>query len=135
MIDQLVLDASSAIRISMEAPESEASLAAILHADRTCVPALFMSETAHAVLRHVRAGDLEPSEAQERLLRCIRLVDGIGDDRALASKALSRALELGLSAYDAAYLELARELSCPLVTLDRRLGHAARSVGVEVLGH
>jgi predicted nucleic acid-binding protein len=36
------------------------------------------------------------------------------------------ALEHGLSAYDAAYLQLALDLEAPLVTFDRRLGEAAR---------
>lgn len=36
------------------------------------------------------------------------------------------ALEFELSAYDAAYLQLALELQAPLVTFDQRLGQAAR---------
>lgn len=35
------------------------------------------------------------------------------------------ALEYGLSAYDAAYLQLALDLGAPLATFDRRLGAAA----------
>jgi len=36
------------------------------------------------------------------------------------------ALELDLSAYDAAYLQLALDLQAPLATFDQRLGRAAR---------
>lgn len=34
-------------------------------------------------------------------------------------------METGLSAYDAAYLHLARSLDCPLATFDQRLARAA----------
>jgi predicted nucleic acid-binding protein len=37
-----------------------------------------------------------------------------------------------LSVYDAAYLELAYREKLPLATLDRRLGEAARLVGVQL---
>lgn len=36
------------------------------------------------------------------------------------------AMEYDLSAYDAAYLQLAVELQAPLITFDQRLGHAAK---------
>ena len=39
-----------------------------------------------------------------------------------------------LSAYDAAYLDLARRLALPLATLDRHLAAVAVQLGVEVIG-
>ena len=41
---------------------------------------------------------------------------------------------LGLTPYDAAYLELAQRLSLPLGSLDHSLRTAARSLGVPVIG-
>ncbi len=41
--------------------------------------------------------------------------------------------EYGLSAYDAAYLELAQRRGLGLATLDRRLGQAAREAGVNLI--
>jgi predicted nucleic acid-binding protein len=40
----------------------------------------------------------------------------------------------GLSAYDAAYLELAQRHQLPLASLDRDLRSAATALGVTVLG-
>ena len=39
-----------------------------------------------------------------------------------------------LSVYDAAYVELASREKLPLATLDRRLGEAARIIGVQLFG-
>ena len=44
-----------------------------------------------------------------------------------------QALRYNLSAYDAAYLELALRKSLPLATLDAQLDAAARQAGVPVL--
>jgi len=46
--------------------------------------------------------------------------------------ALRMARVHGLSVYDAAYLELASREKLPLATLDRRLGDAARLMGVKL---
>ena len=40
----------------------------------------------------------------------------------------------GLTAYDAAYLELALRTGLPLATLDTRLGSAARVAGIKLVG-
>ncbi len=48
-------------------------------------------------------------------------------------KALATAGTLGLYAYDAYVLEVARAEGAPLLTLDRALGRAARSIDVSVV--
>jgi predicted nucleic acid-binding protein len=48
----------------------------------------------------------------------------------LAVAAVSR--EFRLSGYDAQYLELARRLGLPLVTLDKDLRKAAKKAGVSI---
>ena len=55
---------------------------------------------------------------------------GAGADRAILDLAMAR----GLTAYDAAYLALARERGLPLATLDESLARAARLEGVVLLG-
>ena len=50
------------------------------------------------------------------------------------SNILPLAREYGLSAYDAAYLDVALRRAAPLATLDRRLQTAGRHAGVEMFG-
>ena len=57
------------------------------------------------------------------------VVDASSAQRALHA-ALDLARQFGLSAYDAAYLELALREGLPLATLDVRLQAAARQAGV-----
>jgi predicted nucleic acid-binding protein len=60
-------------------------------------------------------------------------VDTLGVDRAF-QQILSTAREHNLSAYDAAYLELAIREGLPLATLDDDLREAAKAVGVKIAG-
>ena len=101
---------------------------------RLLAPALWPLEVANALRNVVRRGRLaEPDVAN----LCNRLdayeieVQGSGDasvrQRYLAS------LTHDLTAYDAAYLELALHRRCPLATLDERLAQAAARAGVAVL--
>lgn len=50
------------------------------------------------------------------------------------SKLIFFAQEVGLTIYDALYIECAQRLRLPLVTFDKALAKAAKSVGVEVFG-
>ena len=59
-------------------------------------------------------------------------------DQATATHALGDTLNLArrykLSAYDAAYLELAQRTGLPLATLDANLAKAATTAGVPIFG-
>lgn len=49
------------------------------------------------------------------------------------ARAIALATESGLYAYDAYMLELARSRGFPLLTLDARVGVAARLAGIELV--
>ena len=49
--------------------------------------------------------------------------------RDLLPAALLRAVQTGLTAYDALYLELAHQVGAPLLTCDERLERVARGAG------
>jgi len=48
-------------------------------------------------------------------------------------QALTYSERLGVYAYDAYFIEVAKQQQCPLLSLDRGLLHAAREAGVEVM--
>lgn len=99
------------------------------------VPALWWYEISNALTMAQRRHRLAESESR-------RIVDlystlPIKTDADLSLDVVQRlqalAREYSLSAYDAAYLELAERRNVGLATLDRRLTTAARKAGVKIL--
>lgn len=99
------------------------------------VPGLWWNETANALLMAERHGRMSEADA----FRALELFRGLAPetDFAAGPEALWRwrslGREHGLSAYDAAYLELAARRQLGLATLDKALAKAARSAGVRTL--
>lgn len=97
------------------------------------VPCVWMLEVANVFLVAERRGRLDEDRARELLDRITRLrveQESIPDSSAIA-RILALARRYDLSAYDAAYLELAIRLDMPLATLDARLSAAAEKAGVK----
>jgi predicted nucleic acid-binding protein len=94
---------------------------------------LWYLEVANGFAIGERRGLLNPSQSQ-RCLDDIQklLADAIDSSANLVSVrlALSVARTFRLTAYDAAYLEMARQEQIPLATLDKALIAAAANVGV-----
>ena len=100
------------------------------------VPSLWWYEIANGLLAAERRGRLHEAEG----LRLLELYRGLPleTDAAGGPEALWRfrtlGREHGLSAYDAAYLELAARRQLSLASLDKALIQAARKAGVRTLG-
>lgn len=99
------------------------------------VPALWHFELANALVQGERRGRIDQAaivtfNGLVRDLR-IRTDHGLDDDGPLVLFLLAR--QHGLTAYDAAYLELATRVRAPLATLDRALRTAANTVGLGVV--
>lgn len=100
------------------------------------VPSLWWYEVANALLLAERRGRVSEAEGL-RLLELYRSLpletDSAGGPEALwRFRTLGR--EYGLTAYDAAYLELAARRQLSLASLDKALLKAARKAGVPSLG-
>ena len=90
-------------------------------------------EASNVIARAEAKGLLSEARSQAFLVLLQRL--NIATDPATAAHALGDTLHLArrykLSAYDAAYLELALRTGLPLATLDADLEKAAQAAGVE----
>ena len=132
-----VLGASVALAWCFEDKQT-AEIMAVL--DRVAVegasaPQLWPLEVLNALLAAQRRRRLDAAGRREVLALLYRLPIAIDPDTAThvwsATQAIAESHDL--TAYDAAYLELAMRLGLPLATLDRKLATAAGKVGVPLL--
>lgn len=132
-----VLDASVALAWSFgDEPEPGGEITTdLFEDDHAIVPAVWPLEVANALAIAERQRRLSRSEAEQltSLLADFDIeVEAITTRRALDA-VLDIARDYGLSAYDAAYLEIAIRRTLPLATLDGRLRAAAERAGVSIL--
>jgi predicted nucleic acid-binding protein len=103
-----------------------------LKESQAVVPSLFALETANVIAKLEGKGIVSEAESQ-RFISLLGQLD-IETDVQTMSHALGDTLNLArryrLSAYDAAYLELALRLGLPLATLDSDLAKAAATAGL-----
>ena len=133
----LVLDASVALGwcFKNEATEAGDRVLGRLAAEEAYVPAIWHLEIANVLALSERRRRITPARSAEfiALLETLAIVV----DEETAPRAFGRVLDLAreerLTAYDAAYLELAMRLGLPLASKDGDLCNAAERVGVSVL--
>ena len=136
---RFVLDASTVLTWCF--PDEEAQKAQeiserIAGGDTVVVPAFWRHEILNALLVGERRNRLTAKLIQAFIADLNRLPvdidDGATQDVVFnTTQALCR--KHGLTAYDAAYLEIAIRSACPLATADEDLRRAAAAEGVQVL--
>ena len=131
-----VLDSSVALSWCFENESSDAAYRLLdrIRAEPAAVPNLWHVEVANVLALAERRRRITRAESAEfiALLESLQ----ISVDVETSSRAFSRVLDLAreerLTAYDAAYLELAMRLGVPLASKDGDLCNAAERVGVMV---
>jgi len=136
-LTDFVVDASVAMAWCFEdesTPFTEAVLQR-LTTDRACAASIWPYEVANVLLGAERRGRISQSQAM-RFLELLRALP-ISVDEEGTRRAWSEVLALGrahrLTAYDAAYLELAARNDLPLASQDEELQRACRAMGVVVI--
>lgn len=129
----IVLDCSYTLAMVMPDEARPQDLPAVMDA-RLFAPGIWPVELANALRNGVRRGRLAQTEVQAVCARveAFEVETAPTPDLGVRQRYLA-AHAHDLSAYDAAYLELALQRRCALATLDAQLAAAARRAGVSVL--
>lgn len=138
MTDPFVADSSIGIGWVHPSQTTELTkklLEAVKNGTAVYVPALWHLEIANGLLTGVKRKLL--TEAQRELgltlLSQLRIIIDDESNRLAFSTISELAIKHSLTAYDAAYLELARRKSLPLGSRDEALKAAAKKAGVKLL--
>jgi predicted nucleic acid-binding protein len=132
-----VIDASTALATLLGQPEAMLSdpLIVRMAVEPALVPAHWGLEISNVLLRELRRGHLDEGQASALAQEAAAWPVSVDDQTAVL--ALSRvhdlARERGLTAYDAAYLELCLRRGASLATFDRQLASAADALGVALI--
>lgn len=134
----IVLDSSvtmAMVMVDEDLPDADAFLER-LSQERAIVPVHWELEVANSLISAARRGRMPTNQCRIRfdLARTLPIDTESSDNDAMLERTIEVALEYGLTAYDASYLELALRRSLSLATLDRALARAARAEGVDVIG-
>ena len=136
---RFVLDASVVLAWFID--PSVAPLAAriqrfLLQGDRAIVPHLWRPEVANGFVTAQKRGILTAVRSAQAFaeldLLLAQSIESVSHELSI-QRIVTSAQSFGLTAYDATYLETAREQRLPLATLDRRLAAAAAQAGVTVI--
>lgn len=132
----LVLDASIALAWALgeEPGEASARAADAVRGGRVHVPSIWPLEVANGLLMQVRRRRIgwPDCAAALRVVADLQVVVEALDSALACGPIAALGQALGVTAYDAAYIELALRLEVPLATLDQQLGRAATAAGARL---
>jgi len=119
----LVVDCSVLATVLFDEPDREVALLAMAGKE-LFVPDLLDHEMVSVALKKSKSGMQKAAKQALKDLSDLRLTRCVVDSAAQ----FELAQRMKLTAYDAAYLQLAMDLRAPLATFDQRLGKAAKAV-------
>lgn len=125
-----VIDTSIVIAVLVN-EEHKSRLVGLTRGAELNAPASLHWEVGNAFSAMFKRGRLDTEDAIEAVASYEKIPIRLHDVSLAAS--LDLASNLGLYAYDAYFIECARKLNSPLLTLDAALLNAARRVGVDVI--
>ncbi len=126
----IVADTNIFLAVVLNEPEKDSIIQLTLEANAIS-PEILPYEMGNALTAMVKRKRLTHEEAlsafEAASLIPVRLVS------VDIQQALRLSLEYNIYAYDAYFLQCARNLSCPLITLDKRMKQIAHDLGIKVV--
>lgn len=125
----IVVDTNVMVHLLLDGPDSP-DASELLHSyDMWAAPPILLSELRNTLLGSLRRGTIVVDEAVEMSSDAVAI---LGDRITPVDSAqvLDVAMECDLTAYDAEFVALARELDVPLITLDGGILDGAPDVAV-----
>jgi len=137
IVDGIVIDASVALAWCFPDEESDYADGVLVALENraTIVPAIWSTEITNALLVGERRKRIRQPEVRRfvELLKSLTILENGQPFAETMSNILPIAREYDLSAYDAAYLDVAVRHGAPLATLDTELQKAGRAAGIKIL--
>jgi len=127
-VSVFVLDASIVIKWFVPEIHSDAARRLLAYRHDYIAPDLLFAETANAIWKKVRRGEVSPRDGERLVADIGRVAVDTVPCRTLAADAYALASASGQTAYDAMYLALAVRLDTRMVTADERLTAAVASL-------
>ncbi len=126
----MIADSNIFLAVALNEPERDRVISLTVDAS-ALAPEILPYEIGNALSAMVKRRQLTKSEALEAEKSIGRIPVRLMSVDIHSS--LQIALEQEIYAYDAYFLRCAQELSCPLLTLDRRMKQVATELGIRVL--
>lgn len=127
---EIVTDTNIFLAVALDEPEKP-DIIRLTSGTNAISPEILPFEIGNALTAMVKRKQLTHNEAISAFIAAssipVRLIP------VDIEQSLKLALKFNIYAYDAYFLQCARHLSCPLMTLDRRMREIARDINIEVL--
>ena len=120
----VVLDASVAVKWFVDDVLGEQAVS-LIHTHDYFAPPLLLTETANALWKYARRGDVDVTDIENALERLAGKVE-IAHDLGIQKLAARLACKLDHPVYDCTYLALAQMRQLPILSADKRLLALAR---------
>jgi predicted nucleic acid-binding protein len=129
----VVLDASVVVAMAIDQQVSKDFREIIDRFDTVYAPSIYCAETANALLKYVKSGNITIEEAVVFHRDAISLVTDFIDDSSLFPEVLNEAARLNHPVYDMLYIIVCRRNAAALISRDKRLNKLASKEGVTFL--